>query len=177
MIMRRKIGYLIIVAFAAVACSKTTPVPLTAAEQLAYEITVIDAYLAKNGIEAVKLESGVRYTIVEMGTGPTPTIDNCVRFRYNGYPLYNDTARFDSNNTDGLKAALVKLVAGVQIGMKLMPVGTKGTIYIPSALAYPSGIYDSYNQVQTLNPNEPIGFEVEILQLYAYNSLGNYCYE
>lgn len=169
--MRRIIGLSICVLMIAIACNKTSAPTITAAEQLEKDINLIDEYLAANNINAVKLESGVRYVINELGTGATPTKDNCVRFRYVGRVLY-DTAVFDSNTTDGIKSPLKSLVGGMQIGMKQMPVGTKGVIYMPSAYGY--GVNGSGTAIP---PNSCIYFEVEIIQLYAYNTLGNYCYE
>ncbi len=175
--MRRTIGFVICVVMIAVACNKTTTPTITAEEQLEKDINLIDQYLADSGINAIKLESGVRYIIDQMGEGPTPTKDNCLRFRYAGYMLY-DTAAFDSNHEDGLKSPLKHLVAGMQIGLKQMPVGTKGRIFMPSVYGYGvNGSYDSYNAKYIVNPSTPIWFDVEVVQLYAYNTLGNYCYE
>jgi FKBP-type peptidyl-prolyl cis-trans isomerase len=179
--MRRTIVFFLFLVIA-VSCSKTTPTPLTAAEQLQYDINLIDQYLADNHIDAIPLESGIRYVIHEQGTGAAPTKDNCVRFNYSGWGLLNtivfdETTAFDSNTSNGLKSPLKSLIGGMQIGMKLMPVGTKATIYIPSALGY--GASGSQNALgeYVVKPNECLRFDLQILQLYQYTATGNYCYE
>ena len=151
-------------------CNSNAATLMTPEERLIYDVNVIDSYLTENNIEAVKLESGVRYVIKEMGAGPLPTKDNCVRFKYDGYVLY-ETNFFDSNQTaaGGLKIALKSLISGMQIGLKQMPVGTKGTVFIPSNLGYGG----------TPQPGIPgysiLRFEVEVTGLSSYNSLGDYC--
>jgi len=175
--MRRTLGFLICIVVLAAACNKTATPGLTTAEQLDKDINMIDEYIASKGISAISLDNGIRYVIKEMGTGDLPTAKNCVRFRYSAYQLY-DTAAFGSDTGDGLKSPLVDLVPGVQIGLKLMPVGTKGTIFMPSGYAYgTTGSYDNVNAKYVVNPNTPLWFDVEILQLYDFNTLGHYCYE
>jgi FKBP-type peptidyl-prolyl cis-trans isomerase FkpA len=174
--MRRTFGFLICIALSIAACNKTTTPGLTTEEQLDKDINMIDEYIASKGLTVVSLESGIRYVITEMGTGALPTAKNCVLFRYSGHQLY-DTASFGENLESGLKSPLVSLVAGMQLGMKLMPVGTKGTIFMPSGYAYgTTGIYDAVSASYIVNPNTPLWFDVEILQLYDYNTAGNYCY-
>lgn len=153
------------------ACSKTSTPQLTTDEQLEKDINLIDEYLAEKGINAIKLESGVRYVITENTDGPVATKDNCIRFLYAGYELY-DTEPFDSNSTDGIKIPLKSLVAGMQIGLKLIPVGAKGMIYMPSLYGY--GTSGNGTDVA---PNTPIWFSVEVVELYTYNAEGNYCLE
>jgi len=175
--MRRTLGFLICLVLLVAACNKTATPGLTTAQQLDKDINLIDEYIASKGLQVVSLDNGIRYIITEMGNGALPTAKNCVRFRYAGHQLY-DTAAFGKNLEDGLKSPLVSLVAGMQIGMKLMPVGTKGTIFMPSGYAYgTTGIYDAASAKYIVSPNTPLWFDVEILQLYDYNTLGNYCYE
>jgi len=65
----------------------------------------------------------------------------------------------------------------MQIALKKFPDGTKGTLYIPSALAYgPSGKTDN-SGVYIVHPNTPLVFNIELAGLYQYNALANYCYE
>jgi len=179
--MRRLFAFFLFLVIA-VSCSKTTPLPLTAAEQLQYDINLIDQYLADNHIEAMKLDNGLRYVIHQQGSGPAPTKDNCIRFNYTGWSLlatttFDQSTAFDSNTTGGLKSPLKGLIGGMQIGLKLMPVGTIATIYIPSGLGYgTSGTRDNLGNY-VIKPNECLRFDLEVLQLYQYNALANYCYE
>ena len=51
------------------------------------DIAIIDDYLAKNNIDAQTTESGMRYTIIEEGTGPKPEVGDMVRVNYTGNVL------------------------------------------------------------------------------------------
>ena len=172
--MKRLIGFCLIIAGLALAigCSKETPVVLTADEQLAYDIAAIDEYLAKNNINAIKLESGVRYFLTEVGTGPLPTKDNCIALRYVVTKL-NDTTRIDYNDTPrGYHRPLKNLMTGVQLAVKLMPIGSKGSIYIPSGLAYGPNPDPRLG----VGSNAILRFDLDMFAISNYNALGNYCY-
>jgi FKBP-type peptidyl-prolyl cis-trans isomerase FkpA len=151
----------------AVGCDKST-VTLNSEEQLEYDINLIDEYLAANGItNAVKLENGMRYVMSVMGTGPTPTKDNCFTVNYTGRFLDAEEA-FDSGT--GWTRPLKSPIAGWQIMLKLMPVGSKVTVWIPSQLAY--GV-DGYISIP---PNTVLMFDLELLAISSYHAAGNYCY-
>jgi FKBP-type peptidyl-prolyl cis-trans isomerase len=171
--MKRIIGFSLIVAglVLALGCDKST-VTLTAEEQLAYDVAAIDEYLAANNVNAVKLESGVRYSISELGNGPLPTKDNCVGMRYVLTKL-NDTTRYDYNTTAaGYHRPLKSLITGVQIALKQMPIGTKGSIYIPSGLGYGP----NPDARVTVGRNAILKFDIDLFAISNYNALGNYCY-
>jgi FKBP-type peptidyl-prolyl cis-trans isomerase FkpA len=172
--MRRITGFFFCLILIFSACNKTT-VTLTDDEILARDIATIDEYLEAHNINAIKLESGVRYVVTENTDGPLPTKDNCIKFRYTGYEV-NDTIAFQTN-TDGFKAPLKSLVVGMQIGLKNIPEGGKGMVFVPSALGYGSNGSVDANSQYVVHPDTPIWFEVELLELYDYNSEGNYCYE
>jgi FKBP-type peptidyl-prolyl cis-trans isomerase len=168
--MRRLFILLLLVVIAA-ACNKEPAVTITAEERLVSDVSIIDTYLAEKNIDAVKLESGVRYKITQAGSGPTATKDNCVRYKYAVYVLY-ETEAFNASTTDtGVKTPLKSLVTGMQIAMKQLPAGSKAEIYLPSGLAYGPNP----------GPNSPVPgnsilrFEMEIVELTAYNLLGDYC--
>ncbi|HZY80723.1 MAG TPA: FKBP-type peptidyl-prolyl cis-trans isomerase [Cyclobacteriaceae bacterium] len=171
--MKRLIGFcLITVALVlALGCNKTT-VTLTAEEQLAYDVAAIDEYLTRTNVNAIKLESGVRYVLTEVGTGPLPTKDNCVGLRYVLTKL-NDTTRYDYNySAAGYHRPLKNLITGVQIALKLMPLGSKGSIYIPSGLGYGP----NPDAQVTVGRNAILRFDVDLFAMSNYNALGNYCY-
>lgn len=174
--MKRLIGFnlMIVVLVLAIGCSKTS-VTLTADEQLAYDVAAIDDYLATNHINAIKLESGIRYAVTEQGNGPLPTKDNCVTFAYTLY-VVPDT-EMKQENTTGYTAALKSQIIGMQIVLKLLPTGSKATILIPSALAYgPSG-RPSSDAASNIPRNAILRFDIQLISLKNYNALGNYCYQ
>ncbi len=174
--MKRVFGFAVVVLFASWACTKTSDPILTSDQIYVKDSITIDKYLADNNITAVYAGHGVRYVIDELGTGATVTKDNCIRFYYAVHSIEADTA-FEKSDTSGYKAGFKNLTSGIQVGLKQMPVGTKGKIFVPSKYGYPNGVYDSEKRQYKLNPNTPIWFEVEVKQLYDYNTLGNYCYE
>ncbi len=168
--MKRILGWVALVGIIAACNSSSAPV-LTAEEQLAYDVSIIDKYLTENRIDAVKLDNGLRYTVEKTGTGPFPTKDNCVRMKYSIYILYEVTP-FQTNLEVGYKAPLKQLIAGVQIMVKLMQLGGKATVYIPSGLGY-----KNQSQLSTgVPPNSILKYEVELVEVSNYNALGSYCY-
>lgn len=169
-VMRRIFGWIALVGIM-VACNSSTAPVLTADEQLVYDVAIIDKYLSENRIDAVKLDNGLRYTIEQVGSGPFPTKDNCIRIKYSAYILY-EVESFNSNTTTGYKAPLKQLISGVQIMLKLMQVGGKATVYIPSGLAYKTQRQPS----SPVPPNTILKYELELVEIGEYNALGSYCY-
>jgi FKBP-type peptidyl-prolyl cis-trans isomerase len=161
--------WLLLFGVVAVGCSKSS-VTLTADEQLVYDVNLIDQYIADNSISnAIKLESGLRYSVTQMGTGATATKDNCVTFTYAVYIMPNAEAL--QTNTTGYKAPLKSQILGMQLALKLLPVGSKATVLIPSGLAYGTG------GAKDVPRNSNLRYDLEVLALSNYNALGNYCYE
>ena len=95
------------------------------------------AFLAENAKKpgVVTLPSGLQYKILKVGTGNKPTEADLVERSYRG-TLLNGT-EFDSSYRTG-KPALFNVggvIPGWQEALKLMPVGSKWQIFIPSKLA------------------------------------------
>lgn len=150
-------------------CKKTT-VTLTSEEQLTHDVGLIDEYLASKGIVAINHSSGLRYVVYTLGTGPKPNAGNCVRIKYSGRELYEDTP-FDSN--DNLGFALKKFIFGWQIGLKELPQGSTFTLYIPSGLGYgPAGSASA-----GIGRNAILVFDMEFLGIGRYDAPGDYCTE
>ena len=129
------------------------------AEQLKIDIEKIDTYLTANKLEAEKTESGIHYIITKKGKGKNPTIDNKVKVHYKGTLL--DGTEFDSSYKRNQPAEfpLKGVVKGWQEGIPLLKEGGKGTLIIPSALAYgPQGR-------PSIPPNSVLVFEVELLNI------------
>lgn len=171
--MRRLFGF-VIVLFLAFACNKDV-ITLTSAEQLEYDIEIIDEYLAEKGITALSHESGLRYTISQTGPGPMPTANNCIRFLYTGWVL-DAPEPFQVNVTDGIKVAMKNQITGFRIGMKLVPKGSKFTFYIPSGLAYGPNPTTSTREIG-IGPNAILKFDIELVEIYEYNAAAGYCYQ
>ncbi len=96
------------------------------------------AFLAANSKkEGVKtLPSGLQYKIVKAGTGKIPKASDTVTTHYRG--TFIDGNEFDSSYKRGEPASFPVggVIAGWTEALKLMPVGSKWQLFIPSDLAY-----------------------------------------
>ncbi|MCC6724846.1 MAG: FKBP-type peptidyl-prolyl cis-trans isomerase [Saprospiraceae bacterium] len=118
------------------------PDPISQEEQLAKDIKKIEDYLKDNNLTAESTASGLHYIIEEPGTGGHPTLDDDVTVNYKGYLL--DGSVFDQTSGTPITFGLSGVILGWQEGIPLFQKGGKGTLLIPSGLAYganpPSGI-------------------------------------
>ncbi|WP_207494022.1 FKBP-type peptidyl-prolyl cis-trans isomerase [Aridibaculum aurantiacum] len=131
------------------------------------EIAQLEAYLKKNNIKAERTENGVFVEIKEKGQGATATAGNEISVNYTG-SLVENGKKFDSNvdttfgHTDPIKFVLGqgRVIRGWEEGLQKFAKGGKGTLYIPSLLAYgPPG------QAPEIPPYAALKFEVEVLDI------------
>ncbi|UXP33917.1 FKBP-type peptidyl-prolyl cis-trans isomerase [Reichenbachiella agarivorans] len=121
----------------------------------------IDAFLSENGIEEVVVtESGLRYVVTQEGDGPKPTTGDVVIVHYNGTLM--DSTKFDSsydrNQPFEFPLGQGRVIPGWDEGIALLNVGSKATLFVPSALAYgPRGAGG------IIKPNAILKFEVELI--------------
>jgi len=119
-------------------------------------------FLAKNAkAEGWKTtDSGLQYKVITEGNGPKPTADDVVEVNYRGTLL--DGKEFDSSYERGEAAVFPvgQVIQGWQEALKMMPVGSKWEVVLPSDLAYgPSG------KGREIGPNAVLRFEVELLAI------------
>ena len=124
-----------------------------------------DEFLAANAKkEGIKVtDSGLQYKVITEGKGATPTDASMVKVHYKGTLL--DGTEFDSSYKRNEPATFPVngVIRGWSEALKLMPVGSKWILYIPSDLAYgPRGTYG-------IGPNEMLTFEVELLEIVDQN--------
>jgi len=118
-----------------------------------------EAFLAGNKAKqgVVTLPSGVQYKILKAGKGKRPTDADFVECHYRGNLL--DGTEFDSSDPGKPSTMKVSsLIPGWKEALKLMPVGSKWQLFIPSELAY--GIRGVGSEI---GPNEALTLEVELL--------------
>ncbi|MEQ9403166.1 MAG: FKBP-type peptidyl-prolyl cis-trans isomerase [Cyclobacteriaceae bacterium] len=145
-----------------------------AEKQLVLDAEILDNYLADNNIEAITTESGLRYVITEEGSGPKPESGQMVEVAYTGRLLTGEV--FDTSNEDLAKELNLynprreyvpyafaletgAVIQGWHIGIALLNVGSKATLFIPSSLGYQdrgSGI---------IQPNSILVFDVELVAI------------
>jgi FKBP-type peptidyl-prolyl cis-trans isomerase FklB len=114
----------------------------------------------KNRPGVVTTESGLQYEILVKGDGPKPTDESTVTVHYHGTLI--DGTEFDSSiGGEPAQFGVTQVIAGWTEALKLMPVGSKWKVYLPSELAYganprPGG---------PIKPNMVLIFEVELISI------------
>jgi FKBP-type peptidyl-prolyl cis-trans isomerase len=111
----------------------------------------------------VKLESGLKYQDLKVGTGATAKKGYTVTVHYTGW-LAKDKKKFDSSK-DRNEAFVFELGAGKVIkgwdeGVAGMKVGGKRKLMIPAKLGY-----GARGAGAVIPPNADLVFEVELLKL------------
>jgi FKBP-type peptidyl-prolyl cis-trans isomerase FkpA len=127
--------------------------------QLTTDIAAIDSYLASNSIaNAVSHSSGIRYVITQMGTGATPTLYNTVKVNFVAKSLTTGEIAFQKllEPTADFSSRVVNYPHGALIGLQLLPVGSKATLYTPSVLA---------NGIPGLASGSNAIFEIELMEV------------
>jgi FKBP-type peptidyl-prolyl cis-trans isomerase FkpA len=129
----------------------------------------ISNYIISNNIKATKLPSGVYVSISQEGTGPIINDKQIVKIMYRGKTLKGVV--FDTNMDDSkghqepLTVNVTKdrslgngVIQGMVDALYAMKKGTKGSMFIPSGLAYgPRGAGGD------IGPDENMIFDIEIL--------------
>ncbi|MGK0388561.1 MAG: peptidylprolyl isomerase [Maribacter sp.] len=130
-------------------------------QQASLDEDIIQKYVADNKLDAKRTPEGIYYITERTGSAPMPTINSSVTVHYKGTLL--DGTVFDSSYDRGAPATfpLKGVVKGWQIGIPLFGKGGKGTLIIPSGLAYganprPGG---------KIKPNDVLIFEVEVIDV------------
>ncbi len=131
--------------------------PMTQADK---DRNIILDYLVANKIKAESTASGIYYVMEEEGNGNHPTVNDEVTVHYKGYLL--DGTKFDSSYDRNQPATfpLRAVIQGWQEGIPLFKEGGKGTLYIPSGLAY-----GERGAGATIKPNSVLAFDVELLSI------------
>jgi UDP-GlcNAc:undecaprenyl-phosphate/decaprenyl-phosphate GlcNAc-1-phosphate transferase len=122
-----------------------------------------EAFLAENAKRegVTVLPSGLQYKILKTGDGKIPGNTDSVECHYRG--TFIDGKEFDNSYKMG-KPMIFKVQSGIIPGwseaLKLMPVGSKWQVFLPSQLAY--GEKGAGSQI---GPNVPLIFEIELLSI------------
>jgi FKBP-type peptidyl-prolyl cis-trans isomerase FklB len=120
------------------------------------------AFLAANKTKpgVITLASGLQYKIVKAGNGKKPTAEDKVECNYRGTLV--DGTEFDSSANHGGPATfpVSGVIPGWTEALKLMPVGSKWQLFIPSQLAY-----GERGAGESIGPDATLIFDIELLSI------------
>ncbi len=123
-----------------------------------------EAFLAANrtkvGVQTTA--SGLQYKVLRDGTGPMPKASDSVVVKYRG--TLTNGAEFDNSDKHGDGTLKIDVTGGVITGwteaLKMMRVGSKWQLYIPSSLAYGDTAVGA-----DIGPGSTLIFDVELLSI------------
>lgn len=128
-------------------------------KQKTTDAKLIDEYVAKNKLANVqKTASGLNYIITTAGTGKQPTATDTVTVHYTLKTLDGKVLE-SSVGKDPFTTPLNMVIPGWTEGVALMKEGSKGTLIIPSGLAYGA------QGGGPLPANSVLVFDVELLKV------------
>ncbi len=109
---------------------------------------------------AVRKPSGLVYTELKAGNGPTPKPTDKVKVHYQG--TLSDGSIFDSSiqRKEPVTFALNQVIPCWSEGLQLMKVGGKGKLACPADLAYGDG-----GNMPKIKPGAALFFDVELLEV------------
>lgn len=119
-----------------------------------------NAEALKQFANATTTASGLKYVVLQEGTGAMPTATSNVKVHYTG--MFLDGKVFDSSVQRGepIDFGLNQVIKGWTEGVQLMKEGAKYKFYIPSNLAY-----GERGAGGVIPPNTDLIFEVELIKI------------
>ncbi|SMG20876.1 FKBP-type peptidyl-prolyl cis-trans isomerase [Marivirga sericea] len=103
------------------------------------QISEIESYLESEGIEYRTHPSGIRYSVIESGTGNSPNFCSGVAIDYEGRVLGNDEVFISGIGTQ-ISLRSNQVVAGFKIALSLMNRSAEYRLFIPGELLINKGI-------------------------------------
>jgi FKBP-type peptidyl-prolyl cis-trans isomerase len=116
----------------------------------------LEANKAKEGV--VALESGLQYKILKTGDGKIPTIDDTITCRFRGTNIDGTEFASTDKSKPPVTVAVRRAIKGWSEALRMMPVGSKWQLFIPSTLAY-----GERGVVGRVGPNAAVIFELELV--------------
>lgn len=119
-----------------------------------------DSFLSSNREKegVVVTESGLQYVVLQQGNGEKPKEKDRVSVHYRGTTI--DGTEFDNSYSRGQPATLSVngVIPGWTEALKLMNVGSKYRLFVPSKLGY-----GERGAGKVIGPNSTLIFEIELL--------------
>jgi len=131
------------------------------AEQLVEDKRLIAEYLAANNLQAEETASGIRYIIEEQGTGDFIESNSVLNVLFRGY--YLDGTDFDrTGDCSPITLNVGAVIPGFAEGLQLFNIGGKGSLFVPSALAF------GQSGSNSIQPNTILAFDLEVVDLKLF---------
>lgn len=135
-------------------------------KQKATDDKILTDYLKKNNIVAQKTPNGVYYVVTQPGAGAKPNKGDNVMVQYTGKLLNGKV--FDSSLTNQqsggkpvqFQVGVGMIIPGWEEGIMQFGKGTKGTLFIPSGMAY-----GQQGAPPTIPANSPLIFDIELVDI------------
>jgi FKBP-type peptidyl-prolyl cis-trans isomerase FkpA len=143
-------------------------------QQIETDSKIIEDYLAKNNIKAIKGKWGTYIAIHSEGGGDKITNENVVTVNYTGRTLDSGKV-FDSNldpqfqHVEPLQVTMSQVgsvILGWTDALMQLKKGDKATIYIPSALAYGKN-----GNPPKINPDANLVFDIDIVDVITEDEM------
>ncbi len=142
--------------------------PIPPRSNLIFDVEVLEAVEIPGatpfntaGKDTLETESGIRYIIIEEGTGDKPERGSIVNVHYSGY--LTDGTLFDSSVERGQPFRFVigqgQVIPGWDEGVALMRAGAKYRLIIPAELGY------GERGAGPIPPNSELIFDIELLEI------------
>ena len=121
-----------------------------------------DEEMKKLTKDAMATDSGLKYIIIEQGSGPKPTAGQIVSVHYAGFLTNGQKfdSSFDRNQPIEFPVGTGKVIKGWDEGIMLLNVGTKAKLIIPPELGY-----GRRGAGGVIPPNATLIFDVELLDV------------
>lgn len=126
--------------------------------QAEIEDSIIQQYIADSNLNAQAGTDGLYYVIEVQGSGDSPDSSSVVTVTYKGYRI--DGFVIDETTTP-YNFHLPQLIAGWKQGLLYFKEGGKGTLIIPSHLAY-----GEIGLPPKIPPNSIILFDIELFEVH-----------
>jgi FKBP-type peptidyl-prolyl cis-trans isomerase len=131
-------------------------------QQSKIDKAIIEKYVADHQLKVKYLPSGLAYYMTEEGTGDLVKPGNTAVVHYTGKLL--DGTKFDSskdrNQPFPVQVGANRVIQGWEQGLQVFKAGGKGTLIIPSTLAY-----GERGAGGTIQPNSVLLFDIEVLEV------------
>ncbi|MEK7741134.1 MAG: FKBP-type peptidyl-prolyl cis-trans isomerase, partial [Pseudomonadota bacterium] len=121
-----------------------------------------EAFLVENAKKTgvITRPSGLQYSVLQQGTGKSPSAKSKVSVNYEGRLL--DGTVFDSSfaRNEAVEFQVSQVIQGWTEGLQLMKEGAKYRFFIPAKLAY-----GEIGAGDAIGPNSTLIFDVELLKV------------